>query len=673
MVSTGQQPLGVGVMVQEEKKKGALQQGRRRSSFGGGGGGGSQERDLGTPPLSVKPPRPGVFGDDDLVGSNGSNGLGGGDGGVNGGGGTLASHDSDVELDRLWDRFNSLKGELPATSNTPPPTEHTSSNGTSGSESGTRRSGGVGNEGTARKASGEELEAWAHRREIAGKLEDIQRALAAKAEDGRRRQDELEGLYHTIEELETYVELEASKRLEAECRAQNLEAGLQVLADRCDLEIAARETAESAAKRYMDLIAEARAAWQKTQDIVQNKERELAAAESRVERESGGDDLQRRLEDARKEKELERQHSASLKLALEGGALPSPGAAAAAAAAAAATAGASPKVGRRRTVGSLVDVRGDDSERRPAGTADTSSGSHHPRLSLDPSRVAAAEARLQAAIDEAAAAATATAGTPNEKTKEASPSLPPQQQKVEAKQSHAPRRRQRQQREQRRDPQKVAPRPRIVPLTKDRPELGGGDIYRSLGGSYGVTPTTSINDSGGGGAPCTYSGTALNHDRWPAEASFVDDYFSVGDDERSSVGVDESYSESRPHRGRGLEKDKESNRPLGVCRETMVKLKGTVGSAVVKAMNDGGKNMKVHDSKVRPSSMAAVFFCCFLLCRLCSREREVQRGQAEDWWPRDPQATRVKFAYVLKFGGVLYFRRALEVCPFFQKVPWARA
>lgn len=596
--NTGQQPLGLGVMVQERKGGSSKQLGGRYSSFGGGG---SQERDLGTPPLAAKPTRHG--------------------GGASGAStNTLSSHDSDVELDRLWDRFNSLKGELPATSNTPPPTEH-NSYGASGSGARRTGAGAGGDDDTSVKRSSsppscEQQEAWAHRREIAGKLEDIQRALAAKAEYGRRRQDELEGLHQTIEELETYVELEASKRLEAECRAQNLEAGLQVLADRCDLEIAARETAEDAAKRYMDLIAEARAAWQKTQDIVQNKERELAAAERRADKESGGgDDLQRRLEDARREKEMDRQHSASLKLALEGGTVSYPGSTAAVTTATTATtAGSSRKAERRRSAGSVVNVRGDnDTERRAAaGTRESpSSAASQKRLSLDPSRVAAAEARLQAAIDEAAAAA-AAAATPNKTTKEASPPPPPQQQRKagQPKQSQAPHRRQRQQKPQqqqqkrRGNSEKNASRPRIVPLTKDRPELGGGDVYRSLGGSYHVaTATTSINDSGSS-APCTYSGTALNHDRYPPvipkEASYVNDYFSVGDDERSlasSVGVDERYGESRAYRDG--EKDKDGNRRLGVCRETMVKLKGTVGSAVVKAMNDGGKNMKVHDSKVR--------------------------------------------------------------------------
>ena len=607
--NTGHQPLGLGVVVQERKGGGSKQLGGRYNSFGGGGGGGgSQERDLGTPPLAAKPPRHGG-------GASGASTT------------TLSTHDSDVELDRLWERFNSLKGELPATSNTPPPTEH-NSYGASGS--GARRTGAGGDDTSVKRSSSppscEQQEAWAHRREIAGKLEDIQRALAAKAEYGRRRQDELEGLHQTIEELETYVELEASKRFEAECRAQNLEAGLQVLADRCDLEIAARETAEDAAKRYMDLIAEARAAWQKTQDIVQNKERELAAAERRADKESGGgDDLQRRLEDARREKEMDRQYSASLKLALEGGTVSYPSSTAAATiattttATAAAAAGSSRKAERRRSAGSLVNAPGDnDTERRAAaGTRESpSSAASQKRLSLDPSRVAAAEARLQAAIDEAAAAA--AAATPNKIRKETSPPPPPQQQRKagQPKQSQAPHRRQRQQKPQqqqqkrRGNSEKTASRPRIVPLTKDRPELGGGDVYRSLGGSYHVaTATTSINDSGSSG-PCTYSGTALNHDRYPPvipkEASYVNDYFSVGDDERSlasSVGVDERYGESSAYRDG--EKDKDGNRRLGVCRETMVKLKGTVGSAVVKAMNDGGKNMKVHDSKVRD-------FFCFL-------------------------------------------------------------
>eukprot|EP00903_Cladosiphon_okamuranus_P010534 g9964.t1 len=592
MLRTGQQQLGVGVMV-KEKEQGALQPGRRH-----GFGGGSQGRDPGTPPLPVKPPQPaGVYGGDDR-----------------GVGSTLRSHDSDVELDRLWDRFNSLKGELPATSNTPPPAEHNVDKA-SGSE--TRRSGGGGGEEMAPKSSREEQEAWAHRREIAGKLEDIQRALAAKAEDGKRRQDELEGLYQTIEELEAYVELEASKRVEAECRAEDLEAGLHVLADRCDLEIAARETAESAAKRYMELIAEARAAWQKTQDIVQNKERELAAAESRVAREAGVDDLQRRLEDARRGKEMDRQHSESLKRALEGGAVPSPESAAAPAATAVSDV-PPPKSERRRNVGGLVDVRDDRSEWRETRTREASSGSQ-PRLSLDPSRVAAAEARLQAAIDEAAAAAAATAATPDNKTKQTSP--PPQQQSAGPKQSHASRQgqqqqqqqkqqqqqqqqRQRQRQQQRGDSEKAAPRPRIVPLTKDRPEPGGGDAYRGLGGAYSVATASSINGPGGSG-PCTYSGTVLNHHRYyPKEASYVSDYFSAGDDERSVVGVDERYGESRPRRGE--EKGRDSNRPLGVCREKMVKLKGTVGAAVVKAMNEGGKNMKVHDSKRGTELIAAL-------------------------------------------------------------------
>lgn len=122
--------------------------------------------------------------------------------------------------------------------------------------------------------------------------------------DGETHTAEQLDLHTRIEDLETYVRLETSKRLEAECRAQNLEAELQLLAHRCDMEIAARETAASAAKRHMELFAEARAAWRKTQGIVQHKERQLAAAEDELARGSGGGgdagSLQRRLEDARK-------------------------------------------------------------------------------------------------------------------------------------------------------------------------------------------------------------------------------------------------------------------------------------------------------------------------------------------------------------------------------------
>ncbi|CBJ30076.1 expressed unknown protein [Ectocarpus siliculosus] len=85
-------------------------------------------------------------------------------------------------------------------------------------------------------------------------------------------------------------------------------------------EIAAREAAERNAKRYTDLFAEARAAWSNTQTIVENKERELAAAEARMMKtEAGGGfgSLQHRLEDARRGRELDRQQSLELKLALE--------------------------------------------------------------------------------------------------------------------------------------------------------------------------------------------------------------------------------------------------------------------------------------------------------------------------------------------------------------------
>lgn len=138
---------------------------------------------------------------------------------------------------------------------------------------------------------------------------------AGEVKGEKHKQEQLDGPYHTIiEDLETSVKIEAFKRLDAESRIKNLEDEVHRLEDHCRSEIAAREAAESALKHYKCLYANAKAAWQKTIETLQNKEKELAATDSKEER-----SLQRRREDVRKGREMDKKQSASFKLAVEGG------------------------------------------------------------------------------------------------------------------------------------------------------------------------------------------------------------------------------------------------------------------------------------------------------------------------------------------------------------------
>ncbi|CAM9643231.1 unnamed protein product [Pylaiella littoralis] len=140
-----------------------------------------------------------------------------------------------------------------------------------------------------------------------------------KAKNEKQESEGRETLRASTQGLKNRVELESFKRLDAESRTETLEVEVQVLADRWSSEIAAREAAEANAKRYMDLFTEARAAWQHTQGIVENKEKELIAAEHKINRKTGDwGSMQSRLEEAKKTKELHRQHSLVLKQALEG-------------------------------------------------------------------------------------------------------------------------------------------------------------------------------------------------------------------------------------------------------------------------------------------------------------------------------------------------------------------
>ena len=241
-------------------------------------------------------------------------------------------------------------------------------------------------------------------------------------DDNRKDKEQLASLHTKIQDLEMYLHIEVDRRLQAERLAQQYETELRRTADRCDTEIAAREKVESNAKNFASLCAEARTAWKKTQDMVQNKERELAAAEAKMRRESkgggggGGDDcasLQRRLEDARKANEADRQYAAALKIALEGGSgspsLRSPAGMTAAfgfvAGPPAETAGAA--WGNVGGSGGAAD--GDDGN--IAATIHTKAEHRvlegqteilfSPNAKLEGDRKAAAEARLEAAIDEA--------------------------------------------------------------------------------------------------------------------------------------------------------------------------------------------------------------------------------------------------------------------------------
>lgn len=472
-----------------------------------------------------------------------------------GGTNTEEYSETDVELDRLWKRLNLLNGEvIPAAIASPPSVERISVS----SSGPIRRGNGNGRANSSDifdQSYDREHETRVHQNDIAGKLEQIQQALAAKGIDGTHKQEELEALYTRVKELETYVEEEASKRLEAESRAENLEAGMHVMADRWDLEIAAREAAESNANRCMELIAEARVAWQKTQTIVENKERELAAAEQKVVREAG-DSLERRLEDARKAKELERQHSVALRLALEG----SFAAKRASSPLAAATAAPSAKAGHSGGVGNTVKHRG-KTERRAVGAMKPLSKPHAP--STKDGRVAAAEARLEAAIEMAATAATSKringAALQRQKARLEHVEKQGQRHGYHAMASSPP------------DSSRF-----------DRSGLEGGDIRRGLEATN--ASATASNAIDGARAKLKQGGN-------PKEGSAVTSPFSAGDGCSGTEGKEK----------------------LGDCNEgvreedtwrrgTMAKLKGKVGSAV-KVMNEA-RNLQVHDSKVRTAEIS---------------------------------------------------------------------
>lgn len=555
-----------------QRRQEALQQ-----ETGKGFSGKGQRRELGTP-ATVKPTWLRITGYPEIVQSGSSDrgqcspnfsavpatGYAGGiDRGCSSGGANTDEYaEPDVELDRLWKRLNSLNGEVPAASSSPPSLEHI---GVSNSEA-IRRGNGIGRANGSDifdRSYDREQETRAHQKEIAGKLEQIQRALAAKSIDGTHKQEELEALYTRIKELETYVEVEASKRLEAESRAENLEAGMHVMADRWDLEIAAREAAESNANRCMDLIAEARVAWQKTQTIVENKERELAAAEQKVVREAG-DSLERRLEEARKAKELERQHSVALRLALEGSF-----AAKRTSSSLAAAAVPSAKTGRSGGVENIANHRG-KAERRAVGAMKSLPKPHG--LTTKDGRVAAAEARLEAAIEMAATAATSKRidGAALQRQK--------------ARLEHVEKQGQR-----RSDHAMVSSPPDSSRV--DRPELRGGDTRRGLEATN--TSTTASNAIDGTSAKLKHGGN-------PKDGCAVAAPSSAGDGCSATEG-------------KGLGACNEIVREEDTWRRgTMAKLKGKVGSAV-KVMNEA-RNLQVHDSKVR-SAGSLSFRCVVSLVR----------------------------------------------------------
>lgn len=551
----------------------ALQQ-ETGKSFAGSG----HHRELDTS-ATVELPWPYITGDSERV-KNGSSDMGHGSPGVpalqsridaagfggsrnSGGTNTVEYSEPDAELDRLWKRLNSLKGEVPAASTSPPSAEHIS---VSSSESRARGNGaGMANGSNIIDPSYDrEHETREHRKEIAGKLDQIQQALTAKGINGTHKQEELEALYTRIKELETYVEVEASKRLEAESRAENLEAGMHVMADRWDLEIAAREAAESNANRCMDLIAEARVAWQKTQVIVENKERELASAEQKVVREAG-DSLERRLEDARKAKELERQHSVALRLALEGSFTSKKTSSPLAAS-------IPPAMSHSGTVGSTVKRRG-NTERAARATE------HLPKshaLSTKDGRAAAAEARLEAAIEMAATTAMSRringAALQRQKTR---------LEHVEKEQHN----------------QTMTSPP--YSSSFDRPELGGGDIRRGLD-TVNITTTAGNDAVADRGVKLKQGGNSKERCAVTAPSNGGDG--CSGAEEKEGFGDCNQVRRQEDTRGRG----------------TMAKLKGKVGSAV-KVMNEA-RNLQVHDSKVRTAELATWVRYCFTN-KICTHTR----------------------------------------------------
>ncbi|CAM9643305.1 unnamed protein product [Pylaiella littoralis] len=473
-----------------------------------------------------------------------------------GGTNTVEYSEPDVELDRLWKRLNALKEETPAASTSPPSAGCTiaSSSERRGRESGSGRANG---NDAIDQFYDREHEMRVHQKEIAGQLEQIQRALTARGTDSTHRE---ERLYTRIKELENYVEVEACKRVEAESRAENLEAGMHAMADRWDLEIAAREAAESNANRCMDLIAEARVAWQKTQVIVENKERELAAADQQVVREAGVS-LERRLEDARKAKKLERQHSVALKLALEGSF-----AAKRTSSSLAATTVPSAKTGHSGSVGNTVKDR--RNTLRAAGAIEPLPNSH--ALSTKGGRVAAAEVRLEAAIEMAATAATSKringAGLQRQKVRLEDIELLGQQHGSQTR---------------------VSPPPHSSGF--DRPELGRGGIRRDLNTTktLPIASNNAVNGSSDG------SGTKLNHGGNPQEGCAVT--------APSSAGIGCLGAKEKGKLSACIEVGKEEDtRPRG----TMAMLKGKVGSAV-KVMNEA-RNLQVHDSKEGLGAIAAL-------------------------------------------------------------------
>lgn len=247
-------------------------------------------------------------------------------------------------------------------------------------------------------------------------IEQLEGKKAAKADGGNDRQGERREVLHTrIQGLENYIEHENSKRLEAESRAETLERELQAVEDRWGSEIAAREAAEANAERYMGLFTEARAAWQNTQGIVENKERQLAAAEKEINRDVGDfRSMQSRLEEARKGKELARQHSLALKQALEG---PLAGGGTFSAAPSAAAVAAVPSAQGENKVTTPENTDACESSGRtenppspPSRMGPDARGFESlpsPQANLEDGRVAAAEARLETAIAVAATAARA--------------------------------------------------------------------------------------------------------------------------------------------------------------------------------------------------------------------------------------------------------------------------
>lgn len=113
----------------------------------------------------------------------------------------------------------------------------------------------------------------------------------------------------------TYAEIEASRRKSAEASANKLRAQIERLRGQHGSEIAARESAESGrraaeydARSYRTLHLEATVAWQYTQGIVENKEKDITTMEER-QRKVRGDFrlLQGRLHGARKGKEMNKE------------------------------------------------------------------------------------------------------------------------------------------------------------------------------------------------------------------------------------------------------------------------------------------------------------------------------------------------------------------------------